>query len=460
MAYSDGLGYCKCMSGYIFGKNFLGQPYCVSGDTTCSNDYDYASEYDSLAGKCKCMYGYVWGKDLLGRDQCISTAQYCNDQLGFSSRYNSLSDSCECMSGYLLSGGQCISESTYCFNTLGVSSRYNSLTDKCECNSGYELSIKTLGGFKCTSCFLKYGLHSSYDYLSKTCKCDSGYTLNDQNQCVEKQNNVYFLLKEVDTTAKKAVIKSDYDFTNYLITYGIGCSSWSSYLNNRIVVNLGTDYDLDIFDKVVLQNHDQVCDVLRVERVDSSFSLFEEDEGAVLGESIYISTSPQKENVLGHSLVKLSGSPDIYAIFNQTKRKIRSLEIFNSYYWTTQSVKAVTQSYLDSLQETSLIKTSTSPDVYILAKGFKRLLASIEIFNSYGLDWSKVVTISQAEMNSYSRAPLIERGNDFYWLDAYRIRHKFPAVESLTRNGYNTRDAIEVNDIEFGSYGDGAPITS
>ena len=420
MAYEDFSGYCKCMSGYVWGKNILGEPYCVSGSSACRDDYGYGAEYDSLTGKCKCSYGYIFGQDIFGKTQCITTSQYCRDKLGFNSKYNSL-------------------------------------TDSCECSSGYVLRQKTLGGYECVSCFTKYGLHSSYNYLTKNCECDSGYTLNANNQCVEKQNNVYFLLKEVDTTNKKAVIKSEYNFINYLITYGFGCYSWNSYKNNRVVVNLGTDYNLDTFDRIVLQDHSEVCDILSVKQVSSTFSLSGENDTSILGESIYV---PTKDSIAGHSLVKLSNSSDIYAVFSQTKRKIRSIEIFNSYDWTNQFIKIVTQPYLDSLPETNLIKTSYNPNVFILAKGFKRLLASIEIFNSYGLDWNKIVTISQTEMDSYSIAPLIKYGNDLYWLDAYRIRHKFPSMESLTKNGYNTRDVIEVNDLEFGSYAEGIPINN
>lgn len=190
-AYSDGSGYCECMSGYIWDTNILGDKTCVS----CSSKYGYGSTYDYLNNSCKCRSSYVWGTDILGKRKCVLGNQECKDQYGYGSTYDSLSGKCKCSYGYIwgtdiLGKDKCVSESQYCRDKYGYNSKYNSLSDKCECKSGYELTIKTYGsGLECKSCSLKYGFHSSYDYLSKKCECDDGYISNDNNQCVKKQNN-------------------------------------------------------------------------------------------------------------------------------------------------------------------------------------------------------------------------------------------------------------------------------
>ncbi|MBU1102755.1 hypothetical protein KJ853_03835 [Patescibacteria group bacterium] len=271
---------CECSYGYMFDEDFMGRMKCVSGDSVCVDEYGFGAEYDNLSGKCKCRYGYIFGKDISGNTKCISNNKYCEDKYGYNSTYNSLSGSCECLSGYALDKDslgriQCVSQDSICQSTYGLNSKYNSLTDKCECKSGYEMTLKNSSGLECVLCFSKYGLHSSYNYLSKKCECDSGYTLNDDNQCVKKQNNVYFILEEIDTDNKKAIIKSEYDFRYYLISYGVGCyaSSIRRYLNNRIVVNLGTDFNVDMWDKIVLQNDNEFCDITRVERAYSDTTL-------------------------------------------------------------------------------------------------------------------------------------------------------------------------------------------
>src|SRR3989344_8977463 len=86
---------CKCMSGYVFGKDFLGKTTCVSGSSICYNKYGYNSQFDSLSNSCECSYGYVFGKDSLGQTSCISEDQVCTDQYGYNAR-SSYGGKCEC----------------------------------------------------------------------------------------------------------------------------------------------------------------------------------------------------------------------------------------------------------------------------------------------------------------------------------------------------------------------------
>jgi hypothetical protein len=276
--YDYSSGGCKCISGYVFGKDYFGQISCISGDTVCRDKYGYSSRYNSLSGSCECDYGYVLGKDSIGRTQCISKNQACQNQYGLNAR-SSYGDNCECDYGYTFgkdySGKiQCISEDQMCKDKYGVMSRYNSLSDKCECAYGFVISDG-----KCTDgnvvCQAKHGSYSIYEDLSSSCKCASGYTFDNLNQCVKKQNNVYFTLKELNTDERKAIIRSDYDYRYYLISYNFGCfpTSFGRYLNHQIVVNLGTDLNLDMWDKIVLQDDNETCDITRVERADSSTTL-------------------------------------------------------------------------------------------------------------------------------------------------------------------------------------------
>jgi len=265
MAYYEA-GYCKCMSGYIFSDNGILGKTCVSKTTYCYDKYGYNATYDILADSCKCRSGYIMSKNILGNATCISADGECKDEYGVMARYDSLTDKCKCSYGYVfgtdsIGRTQCISEDDWCHDKYGYNSRYNSLSDKCECRSGYELSLKTGGGLECESCYSKYGLHASFNSLTDKCECDKDYTLNDNNQCVKKQNNVYFLLEALDVDNNKAVIKSDYDYREYLVDYGVGCLSIENYINRKFIVNLGTDFDLDTWDKIILQDNDQVCDI-------------------------------------------------------------------------------------------------------------------------------------------------------------------------------------------------------
>ncbi|MCX6793433.1 MAG: SH3 domain-containing protein [Candidatus Falkowbacteria bacterium] len=243
MAYADYSGYCKCMSGYIWGKSFMGQPYCVSGSSYCYDNYGLGSEYDSYSNSCKCSSGYVWDNTFTG-SRCVS----CSEKYGIGAMSDYSSGGCKCMSGYIM-------------------------------NSDSYGNQRCLDGNQ--ACRSKFGLYSSYNSSTNKCECYAGYTFNSENQCAEKQNNVYYKLIELDTAAKKAVIKSDYGGGYYSIEYGFGCFSgtFSRYLNKNIVINLGTNLRIERYDKVVLQDDNETCDITNIVMVDSNFFLVKKEIG-------------------------------------------------------------------------------------------------------------------------------------------------------------------------------------
>jgi hypothetical protein len=304
MAQYDYLtGKCKCSSGYYFADGILG-PECKSMSSYCTNKYGFMSRYDSLSDSCECMAGYIMTKSGLGYT-CTNADSECRSQLGLHSSYDSLSDACKCNYGYYIQNGTCTSTDNICSEKLGYNSRYNILTDSCECDSGYVLSQKEFGsGLECRSCTDKHGIHAEYNGLTKECECESGYTPDDDNQCVQKQNNVYFEVIELDDDNNEVIIRSDFDGSYYHIDYGLGCLSFWRYEDKKIVVNLGTDYTLDTWDTIVLQDHEQTCNIVTKERVDSSFSLNEEDDSGgyyipVSGDTFErdIASSPYKQAI-------------------------------------------------------------------------------------------------------------------------------------------------------------------
>lgn len=244
MATYDSLSHsCECMRGYVM-KNSFGGTRCVSGDSACRDELGFGASYDSLSESCECSFGYVLDKDSIGRDQCVSTSTYCSNKLGYGSQYDSLSEKCECRSGYIFEGKKCVDGTMFCHS--------------------------------------KHGIYSTYKMFDDTCECDDGYTLDNAGQCVKKQNNVYFDLQELDTDNRQAIIRNNYRY--YLVSYGSGCpdSSFERYVNRQIVVNLGTDFDVDTFDEIVLQDHDRTCSIAYVEHADSDTTLQPEeiDDGA------------------------------------------------------------------------------------------------------------------------------------------------------------------------------------
>lgn len=194
---------------------------------------------ENFLGNCECSYGYVWGEDFLGDPVCVSENQWCQDQYGYNAQ-SSLGGGCECRYGYVVDE-----------NIFGEQ----------ECVDGDKV------------CRDDHGYYSSYDNLSKKCECDSGYTLDDGYQCVEKHNSAYFILLDISDDGDELLVQSQYDYQNYIIEYGIGCWDYAieSYEGLSLVINMGRDFTVDIFDTLVLPNHDQDCSIMSVDWTNDNF---------------------------------------------------------------------------------------------------------------------------------------------------------------------------------------------
>ena len=345
----------------------------------CS-DYGYAV-YEDINGYCQCNSGYVWGTNYLGEPYCVSGNSYCSDNYGYNSTYNSLNDSCEC-------------------------------------RSGYELS-KTYSGLECKSCYSKYGLHSSFSYLNDSCECDDGYTLKDGN-CVEKQNNVYFYLKELDTSNRQIVVKSNYDNNYYLVDYSMfGCYSWSfgDYLNKNIVINLGTDFDLERGDKIVLYDDNETCDIQRVEKVNSSFTLFEEEEEE---EPVYFysNTVPTYQQNINTSPI-----PNI-------EKKVENINIDNKQdipkVCDNDTVLSLDKTYCIKIPENAHKIENSDTDVWLCDSGYT------EVSNTCVLDGNNEKTINTTNTQQFSgniEKYITQKEDSFWWKTLQQFKNFFKKLK-------------------------------
>lgn len=264
MAYESG-GYCTCMSGYVMGEGVLGGSYCISENQACKDQYGYNAK-SNFTGGCECSYGYVFGTDMFGNKTCVDGDNVCHDKYGYGSEYDNLSGSCECSYGYVWGdNGQCITDDQACKDQLGIHSRAT-YGDQCQCSAGY-----IIDNGKCTYgetvCSNDHGIYSSYNSLSNKCECDDGYTFSDDLQCVKKQNNAYFTLLDISDDGDELLVQSQHDYQNYIIEYGMGCWDYAieTYDGLSLVINMGTDFSVDMFDTLVLPNHDQNCSIMSVE---------------------------------------------------------------------------------------------------------------------------------------------------------------------------------------------------
>lgn len=92
---------------------------------------------------------------------------------------------------------------------------------------------------------------------------------------------------------------------------------------------------------------------------------------------------------------------------NNTKKWIPSPEVFNSYpanNWA--DVVVVNEKEISSFPDVNLIKLASSPTVWYLdtVKNKRQRIPTEKIFVAHGFDWSKIMTVTSADLESYAKS--------------------------------------------------------
>ncbi|MCL5667125.1 MAG: hypothetical protein M1383_05145 [Patescibacteria group bacterium] len=108
-----------------------------------------------------------------------------------------------------------------------------------------------------------------------------------------------------------------------------------------------------------------------------------------------------------------------------------------------------------------LIKISDNPTVYIVAgNNTKRPLFSINEFNSYGLHFSGVITVSQTQLDQYPAVQVIKTANNptVYKLNSDFTKQPIGNYQAFLDLGFRPQDIVVVNTTELGLYPTGTII--
>lgn len=192
----------------------------------------------------------------------------------------------------------------------------------------------------------------------------------------------------------------------------------------------------------------KTSDLYRADGDTRVFSLHEVDETKGLAQKRWLSVSAEKFSALGYAwdqvfiintkerdyyqegspitdgvppqapivsiasgaLVKSASDPTVYYITNtKLKKRIVSAAVFNSYAanrW--ENIKIVEQNALDAYPTVNTITLSGSAKVYLLEGDTKRWIKTAAAFQQLGLDWGRVTTVNQTELNAYTEGVPIE----------------------------------------------------
>jgi subtilisin family serine protease len=187
------------------------------------------------------------------------------------------------------------------------------------------------------------------------------------------------------------------------------------------------------------------------------------------------STSPSSSpSACGHvdgTIVKTSINPSVYLIENCKKRYISLPEIFSSWFdW--RDIVVISSSELSSypvgadlvFQPSSLIKTDSQPDVFVVVGTTRRYISNASVFEGLGYRWSNIITTTPPELAKYSLGDNLSRvgthpdGSLIKSTSAVEVylinggkKHPLPNPEVFTSN-YGWEEILLVTSSELAGY--------
>ena len=261
---------------YIQNTNWLNHYWC--------SQYWFALA--TIDWKCECMSWYRFWKDFMWETKCISSSTYCRDTYWWNSRSN-INDECVCNNWYHFeTTTSLLWKKVQCVKNKSCSDIYwfwatENFSWNCICRNWYIWWEKYWKDY-CIDwysfCTEKYWYNISFNQINNSCECNYWYIIKDW-KCEKKHNSAYFFLSEYNDDKNQAIVISYTTKKVYLIElrYTIRLYKAEDFIWKSIVINMWTDFDIDRYDKFILNNQtkttDIVVDIIDVEEVDEDFTL-------------------------------------------------------------------------------------------------------------------------------------------------------------------------------------------
>ena len=161
-----------------------------------------------------------------------------------------------------------------------------------------------------------------------------------------------------------------------------------------------------------------------------------------------------------NQVLRVSSDTKVYEIVNNLIHWIPNPTVFNAYGFNWSNIKVVSNDEVSKYSSAKLLKAQGDTKVYYLTEtGQIRHVPNPEIFNSYNNKWEEILTVSQAEINSYPVSNLIrlEGGEKVYKLENGQKRW-IETAEAFNKLKYDWTKIAPVNQTELNYYSEGAVI--
>ena len=161
--------------------------------------------------------------------------------------------------------------------------------------------------------------------------------------------------------------------------------------------------------------------------------------------------------------IGLNGNEAIFEIIKGQKHFIPTLDIFHDYGFDLAAVQSMTQDELNAFTRVRLIsvKSDKNKVYYVTENGAIRLIPNADVFESYGNREDDIITISDKELNFYPRNQYVFVENtlskDIFQVSDNGIkRYVVPQVVQKLR--ITPEQVAPINKVQFEAYYYGKPI--
>lgn len=159
------------------------------------------------------------------------------------------------------------------------------------------------------------------------------------------------------------------------------------------------------------------------------------------------------------SLIKSATSPKVYVIVDNQKKWIQTAQEFNQAGYKWSNIQIVSSETVAAFPDYSSGVSSTlikGPDnkVYKVINNLIIWVPSIEAFNTQGLSWSQVQSVTASQLNQYGRIKLIRGRGDYkvYYVTESSMKRHIPSVTVFNSYGDRWEEVVEVNPVDILSY--------
>lgn len=171
----------------------------------------------------------------------------------------------------------------------------------------------------------------------------------------------------------------------------------------------------------------------------------------------------------------ISDENSAYLIQNGERRPIGHWVIFESYGFKWSMVKKVTSFELGFhnvgpmidapkvYYSGSLVKSSTSPEVYILENGIARHISSPNVLKSYNFNWENILLLHQGVIDSYTKGEKLNfkdgtliAGNGAVYIIENGKKRPFPDPKTFEGMGYKWNNILNVSNEELALASEGS----